>query len=339
MAYLLKEERENKGGTRMLGSGLSYSNFDNSPHTFDNWKAQEPARLENQLILKVISGDLPNSVRTVQLPVIIGRPTSSAGTVVSSANGLFANSMISRKHASIFMENSQVFVTDLGSSNGTYLNGILMKSHVPYRLNDGDLLQFGLDDEEAAKRKETAVVIQIKLNDSKGNAKASLNWTETGKRSFSPGRILQEARNILSKSSKSFSSSTDFGNPQRRPSYSYSSYGYGSSTGYLGQKSSSKIEETMKVHELSSKLIALAQRIVETAENVKKQSDSVRPYHLEDLVSSIETSIQNYSVPTTVSNEKSFYYRPNLADGQRIIRTYEFIFSILALFFVVWLFN
>lgn len=326
--------RAGKQGVRggMLGSSSAYHDYDHKP-AGHSWDA------DKKVTLKVISGDDSNSLRIVPLPVTIGRPTGSAGTYASANNALFNNSMISRKHATIFMESKHLHATDLGSSNGTYLNGILMKAHTPYRLNDGDLLQFGLDDEESLRRKEPAVVVQVKLQAtpvenqyqaSKPSMPSALSWTETGKKSFSPGRILQEARSILSKSSKSFSTAEM--NPLRRSATGQMSYG----SNYAMQPSM-RIEETMRVNELSSQLIGLAQRVVEAAE-ASKRSDLLRPAELGDLVQSIETALQIYHQKPINPTDATYHHRPNLADGQRIIRTYEFILSFLAFIFVMWIF-
>ncbi len=49
---------------------------------------------------------------------------------------------LSRRHAHIFMKGGQVFVEDLGSTNGTFVGGKRLDEHaVP--LNDGDTLAFG----------------------------------------------------------------------------------------------------------------------------------------------------------------------------------------------------
>ena len=50
---------------------------------------------------------------------------------------------VSRLHAVIRREREQVFVMDLGSSNGTYLNGKRLKSNTNQALNHGDMLSLG----------------------------------------------------------------------------------------------------------------------------------------------------------------------------------------------------
>ncbi len=51
---------------------------------------------------------------------------------------------VSRRHAAIrSAEENRLDVWDLGSSNGTYLNGMRLNPHRPYRLHDGDRIRLG----------------------------------------------------------------------------------------------------------------------------------------------------------------------------------------------------
>ncbi len=50
---------------------------------------------------------------------------------------------VSRAHADLLFENDQVFVLELGSANGTRINGILVKTGEAQRLRNGDMLQLG----------------------------------------------------------------------------------------------------------------------------------------------------------------------------------------------------
>ena len=50
---------------------------------------------------------------------------------------------VSRMHASIRLVDDQVMVTDLGSANGTNINGMKMSAHIPYPVRHGDILTLG----------------------------------------------------------------------------------------------------------------------------------------------------------------------------------------------------
>jgi len=50
---------------------------------------------------------------------------------------------VSRLHAALKIANSRVVITDLGSSNGTRVNGQKIVPHVDYPLNHGDMIALG----------------------------------------------------------------------------------------------------------------------------------------------------------------------------------------------------
>lgn len=50
---------------------------------------------------------------------------------------------VSRLHAALKLNNQRVFITDLGSSNGTRVNGQKIQPNVDYPLNHGDVISLG----------------------------------------------------------------------------------------------------------------------------------------------------------------------------------------------------
>jgi pSer/pThr/pTyr-binding forkhead associated (FHA) protein len=50
---------------------------------------------------------------------------------------------VSRIHAALHTEDDNVFVEDMGSSNGTRINGMPMPSSRRYKLRNGDEIEFG----------------------------------------------------------------------------------------------------------------------------------------------------------------------------------------------------
>jgi hypothetical protein len=50
---------------------------------------------------------------------------------------------VSRRHARISRQGPQVFIEDLGSLNGTYLNAHRLIPEMPYPIKDGDQIQLG----------------------------------------------------------------------------------------------------------------------------------------------------------------------------------------------------
>lgn len=100
------------------------------------------------ITLKVLSANEPHPVRTLSLPANIGR-VSDPRMRTSSRNGLFTSRFLSRHHALIRVEGRRVVIEDLGSCNGTFVNGVAVKAGEVWPIADGDLLQFGSEDDDA----------------------------------------------------------------------------------------------------------------------------------------------------------------------------------------------
>jgi len=82
---------------------------------------------------------------TVSERAILGRPDEVDGFTpdidVTPFNG--RDKGVSRRHAEFILSDGQLYVRDLGSTNGTRLNGRLLQPQRTYRLSEGDLLQLG----------------------------------------------------------------------------------------------------------------------------------------------------------------------------------------------------
>jgi hypothetical protein len=86
---------------------------------------------------------------TVELPlskeVVLGRLDASRAIFpdvdLSSEDGLERG--VSRRHARISRRGSDVFIEDLNSLNGTFLNASRLVPELPYPLTDGDQIQLG----------------------------------------------------------------------------------------------------------------------------------------------------------------------------------------------------
>jgi len=50
---------------------------------------------------------------------------------------------VSRMHASLRLIEDQIMITDLGSANGTRINGRQISAHIPYPVRHGDILTLG----------------------------------------------------------------------------------------------------------------------------------------------------------------------------------------------------
>jgi len=83
--------------------------------------------------LIILAGDEAGKMLRVDQELTVGR--SSKSTVVFTGDG------ISRYHARFFRQGDTTFVEDLGSTNGTFVNGVRLS--MPVALSDGDKIQIG----------------------------------------------------------------------------------------------------------------------------------------------------------------------------------------------------
>ncbi|KAI9273247.1 SMAD/FHA domain-containing protein [Helicostylum pulchrum] len=78
----------------------------------------------------------------------IGRQTS-AKTVPTVHNGYFDSKVLSRQHAEIWCDKTKVFIKDVKSSNGTFVNGSRLSNECeesePKELKNQDEIEFGID--------------------------------------------------------------------------------------------------------------------------------------------------------------------------------------------------
>ncbi len=100
-------------------------------HTMEN---QAPTALQKQLILRFISGKYQGQEFTLdaQREVVIGRASDLALVLVED--------MVSRKHARIECSGDAIVIEDLGSTNGTFVNGEKISRAT---LKEGDRILIG----------------------------------------------------------------------------------------------------------------------------------------------------------------------------------------------------
>ncbi len=114
----------------------------------DPWESGEKAgtseaQRETMLII------IPPSGRQLTLPAegeaVIGRLDATRGVFpnidLTPEGGLEGG--VSRRHARIHKQKAQYFIEDLGSANGTFLNGQRLTPYLPHPLHDNDELQLG----------------------------------------------------------------------------------------------------------------------------------------------------------------------------------------------------
>lgn len=96
------------------------------------------------LLLMVAGYSRPIHVHR-QRQTILGRSTPDGTSPDVDLTEYNALSMgVSRHHARVFFEGNQCFVEDLGSSNGTRVNGEPLEPHKPHPIRDGDQITLGM---------------------------------------------------------------------------------------------------------------------------------------------------------------------------------------------------
>lgn len=107
-------------------------------------KSSSPSTLQSWLSLHIVeSGQiLPLADRT---EFTLGRMAEGQPIVPDvdlSPYNAYANG-VSRLHSAIKLVNNQAIIVDLGSSNGTYLNGTRLSPYVEMPVRDGDIAYLG----------------------------------------------------------------------------------------------------------------------------------------------------------------------------------------------------
>ena len=101
--------------------------------------APTPAGSANPMYLVILSGGIPGAM--LRLSPGGNRLGRAADNTLQLPDG-----SVSRYHAFLGIDDEgQVRLTDLGSTNGSFLNGRKLPENTPVRIKDGDRLQFGSD--------------------------------------------------------------------------------------------------------------------------------------------------------------------------------------------------
>jgi hypothetical protein len=99
---------------------------------------------EMVLRIEIDGGTTPMLVYPKQ-EIIMGRRDPTTGGMPDVDLTAYAGYRmgVSRRHAAIRLQDRQLHLSDLGSSNGTFINGTRLTAHRPYQLRDGDEIRLG----------------------------------------------------------------------------------------------------------------------------------------------------------------------------------------------------
>lgn len=98
---------------------------------------------DNELALKFADTDSPVRIDRTK-SIVLGRDDDAGSRSVLNLTPHGAvEAGVSRQHAVIDNTDDELTITDLGSTNGTRLNGSRLTPHLPYILRSGDKVQLG----------------------------------------------------------------------------------------------------------------------------------------------------------------------------------------------------
>ncbi|TVY34760.1 E3 ubiquitin-protein ligase [Lachnellula occidentalis] len=106
------------------------------------------------------------------------QPTQPAN-VPSAAPVGFKSKVVSRRHCEFWCDEGRWFIKDVKSSSGTFLNHIRLSSpgteSKPFPINDGDIVQLGIDFKGGEEEIFRCVKIRVELNKGWQNGPSSFN--------------------------------------------------------------------------------------------------------------------------------------------------------------------
>lgn len=121
-----------------------------STYSFDQYHVLPP----QALALHIQDVQQPIILVPRERPYLIGRGAEQESYCdVDFASYQGDQKGVSRRHAIIYFENDSWRIEDLGSTNGTRINDFKVTPKVSYRVEHGDVLQFGLSIAQVAVTK------------------------------------------------------------------------------------------------------------------------------------------------------------------------------------------
>ncbi|OAX32040.1 hypothetical protein K503DRAFT_805575 [Rhizopogon vinicolor AM-OR11-026] len=151
--------------------------------------------------------------------VKIGRQTN-AKTVPAERNGYFDSKVLSRQHAEIWEDGGKIYIKDVKSSNGTFINGERLSPEgvesEPFELKNDDIVEFGIDiigeDNKTTIHHKVAARVMCVFTDEDAQLAARVEAVPPSSLPPSIPSNLPPAT-----SSSASGSNFSFAHPQRRP--------------------------------------------------------------------------------------------------------------------------
>jgi len=152
----------------------------------------DPTRSTTSLPFEPIERNLVEGV-VAKIGRQVNRPTNNAAQA-SKESIWFQSKVVSRSHAEIWAKDCQVYLRDVGSSSGTFLNRMRLspsnKESRPYPLKDGDIIQLGIDYQGKTQDIFKCVIIKIQIT--------NRTYIQQQKRKANPARFMSALKALLS---------------------------------------------------------------------------------------------------------------------------------------------
>lgn len=115
-----------------------------SAYATGEMKAVDARPKPEGIVLRIIT-DTGHTIFTVALrpKLIIGRGDDQTPVDIDLTSFGGAEKGVSRKHVMLMQHGARVYVLDLGSKNGTHINGKVLRTGSIYELQENDELQLG----------------------------------------------------------------------------------------------------------------------------------------------------------------------------------------------------
>ncbi|MBK8021586.1 MAG: FHA domain-containing protein [Chloroflexi bacterium] len=98
---------------------------------------------ELRLVLKCLDANRLISAPINGVALVVGRSCPGYSPEINLEVLGAIDQGVSRRHAQFTLRDGDLFVEDLGSTNGTRINGFKVASNHSYRLRNGDEIEFG----------------------------------------------------------------------------------------------------------------------------------------------------------------------------------------------------
>ncbi len=126
------------------GSAVHVKRVDNPPPL--RQRLRPPLTTQPWRIILYIGTDSVTSMGLeLTTPLTLGRADLAEGHIPGVDLGPFGalDAGVSRRHAVLFCGDDGLYIRDLGSTNGTQINGFALQPKQSYRLRSGDKIELG----------------------------------------------------------------------------------------------------------------------------------------------------------------------------------------------------